>query len=97
MSASTYGLTTSTRAPASGGETLLGLGSAQKKAGMALLGNAAEADTKRQIQNKQMEQEAQAGNTQLGATAGAQIGTMVSPGWGTLIGGALGAIAGHYF
>lgn len=97
MSASTYGLTTNVRTQASGGETLLGLGSAQKRQGMALLGQAAESDTRRQIQNRQMEQEAQAGNTQLGATAGAQIGTMISPGWGTLIGGALGAIAGHYF
>ena len=96
MTNGTYGLTQSVRQPASGGETLLGLGAAQRRAGMALLGDAADQETRRESQNKQVEAQAKAGNMQLGASAGATVGSAFGP-WGTLIGGAIGAIAGNYF
>lgn len=104
MSTGTYGLATGVRNRASGGETLMGLGSAQKRAGMSLLGNAAEEETRRNIKNDQLEAERKAGNTQLastagglagGAIAGATYGSAAGP-WGTLIGTVIGAVAGHY-
>ena len=95
MNSGTYGLANSVRGPASGGETLLGLGAAQRKTGMQMLGSAAEQEQKRTQHNQEAEQQATAGNTQLGAQAGAMAGSYFGP-WGTLIGGALGAIAGHY-
>lgn len=103
MSTGTYGLATGVRNAASGGETLMGLGSAQKRAGMSLLGNAAEEETRRNIKNEQLEAERKAGNSQLGSSVGsaagmaigASYGTAGGP-WGALIGGAIGAIAGHY-
>ena len=100
MSASTYGLTTDVRTQASGGETLLGLGSAQKRQGMALLGHAAEEDTRRQIQNRQIEQDRKAGNAQLGSSvgsaAGLAIGTSIGASSAAAGGATTGSVAGPW-
>ncbi len=37
----------------------------------------------------------QGGSTLAGAASGASLGTQISPGWGTLIGGAIGAAGGY--
>lgn len=95
MNTGTYGLTNSVRTQASGGETLLGLGSAQKRAGMQMLGSAAEQESKRNIMNEQNESARKQGNSQLGsAVGGAAAGAAFGP-WGSLAGGIIGAIAGY--
>lgn len=91
----TYGEGLNVNTAASGGETLLGLGAAQKRAGMALLGKSAEDEARINSRNKQVEAERRAGNSQLGSTlGGAAAGAAFGP-WGALIGGAIGAIAGY--
>lgn len=103
MNTGTYGLATGVRNAASGGETLMGLGAAEKRAGMKLLGDAAEEETRRNAKNAQLEAERKAGNSQLGSTLGSAAGMAIGASygsaggpWGALIGGAIGAIAGHY-
>lgn len=97
MNTGTYGLGVAERTTASGGETLLGLGSAQKRAAMQMLGNAAEQETRRNIGNQQMEQERQAGNAQLGSALGGAAGGAAFGPWGALVGGLVGGIAGRSF
>lgn len=95
MNYGTYGQGLDVNTAASGGETLLGLGSAQKRQGMALLGRAAEDEALRNSRNKQVEIQRKSGNSQLGsALGGAAAGAAFGP-WGALIGGAIGAIAGY--
>jgi uncharacterized protein YcfJ len=55
---------------------------------------AAETEERRDLANKQMEQQQKAGNQQLGATMGATVGMQVYGPVGALVGGAIGAIAG---
>jgi len=98
MTIGTYGLGTG-----SGGNTndlgsgsLLGIGPGQQKQGTRQLGDAAAEEQKRNIENQQIEADRKAGNSQLTASVGATAGSYFGP-WGTLIGGAIGAIAGKYF
>lgn len=92
---STYGLGADITSRASGGETLLGLGAAQKRLAMDMLGQSAADEAKRNARNEQVETERKAGNSQLGSTlGGAAAGAAFGP-WGALIGGAIGAIAGY--
>jgi len=71
---------------------------------MSVLGNAADQEARRNMQNEQIQQQKKAGNVQLGSTlgslggfyAGSQIGAVGGP-MGALIGGAVGAIAGGLF
>jgi hypothetical protein len=97
MTTGTFGLGISgPRTDASGGETLLGLGSAQKRTAMQMLGSAAEQEAKRNMANKQLEQEQKAG-TMSAAVSGATTGGMAFGPWGALAGGLLGAIASKSF
>lgn len=97
MNTGTYGLAQSARTSASGGETLLGLGSAQKRAGMQMLGSAAEQESRRNIMNEQTEQARKAGNSQLGSTLGGAAGGAAFGPWGALAGGVIGYIGGSQF
>lgn len=86
------------------GATLQSLGQAQQQDAMSVLGNAAEQENRRNIQNEQIEQQQKAGKTQLGTmlgglggfALGAKVGAVGGP-MGALIGGAVGAIAGGLF
>lgn len=94
MNTGTYGLGTSIRGPGGSGAGLTGLGQSQQRDATALLGAAADAETNRNIQNEQLEAQKKQSNTSMGASAGAMAGTMIMPGWGTVIGGLVGALAG---
>lgn len=86
------------------GATLQTLGQGVQQDAMSTLGAAAEQETHRNIQNEQIEQQKQAGKTQLGTmlgglggfALGAKIGAVGGP-MGALIGGTVGAIAGGLF
>lgn len=77
-------------------------GAANEEVGEAqrMLGSAADQEQQRVVGNRQMERQRKQGNVTLGATGGAMLGayygSSLGP-WGTLIGGALGAIAGGLF
>lgn len=93
----TYGLGVGgPRTDASGGETLLGLGSAQKRTAMQMLGSAAEQEAKRNMANQQQAQADKAG-AMSAAASGAATGFSIGGPWGALAGGLLGAIASRSF
>jgi hypothetical protein len=75
------------------GASLASLGQAQAKEAMGVAAEGAKEESRRNQTNMMLEQQRKSGNTQLGATAGALYGSSFGP-WGTLIGGALGALAG---
>lgn len=75
------------------GATLASLGQDQKRESVDMLGKAADEESQRNAHNKAMAAQAKAGGQQFGATAGALAGSYFGP-WGTVIGGAVGAIAG---
>lgn len=80
------------------GATLQTLGQAQQQDAMAMLGSAAEQESRRNMQNQQLEQQEKAGKVQLGSTLGALGGFYVVGGpLGALIGGTASAIAGGLF
>lgn len=78
------------------GANLATLGASRGREAIQLAGEAAGMEQRRNIANQQMEQQAEAGNRQLGSTIGAAIGTAWGP-VGTLVGGAIGSIAGGLF
>ena len=86
------------------GATLQSLGQGVQQDAMSTLGAAAEQENRRNMQNRQIEQQQKAGQVQLGSTlgslggfyAGSQIGAVGGP-LGALIGGTVGAIAGGLF
>lgn len=86
------------------GATLQSLGQSQQQEAMSVLGNVADQEARRNMQNQQIEQQQHAGKVQLGTTLGAaggfaigsQIGVVGGP-MGALIGGAVGAVAGGLF
>jgi hypothetical protein len=80
------------------GATLASLGAGQQQEAGQVLANAADQETERNRQNKALEQQEKAGRMQLGSTLGALGGAalMASP-LGSLIGGAVGAIAAGLF
>lgn len=80
-----------------GGAGLAGAGLQQKSEAMTVLGRAAEQEADRNMANKQMEQQRQAGNQQLGATGGAMVGMAYGGPIGALIGGVVGALGGNLF
>lgn len=90
----TYGLATSIRGPGSSGAGLTGLGQQQQRTATSLLGQAADAEQQRNIQNQQIEAQEKSQNTQMGGmVGGAAAGAAFGP-WGALIGGVVGAFAG---
>lgn len=80
---------------------LVGMGQKQQNEALGMLGQAAEEEQKRKLENERLEHERKQGNVQLGATAGAlagaTYGSEILPGWGTVIGGVLGAVGGSLF
>jgi len=78
------------------GASLASFGADQKRQAIQELGVASDDEAKRNQKNQMMQQQAKAGNMQLGSTVGATAGSAFGPG-GTLIGGAVGAIAGGLF
>lgn len=82
------------------GASLASYGQGQKQEATEMLGRAAEQETTRNQQNKQLEAQRKAGNRSLGATAGAlagmQYGSALGP-WGAVIGGAIGYVASGLF
>lgn len=78
------------------GASLASFGADQKRDALQELGNAADQESRRNQKNQQIQQSAKAGNVQLGSTVGATAGSAFGP-WGTLLGGAIGAVAGGLF
>ena len=75
------------------GASLASYGQGQKREAVEMLGKAADVESERNQRNKIMAAQRKAGGQQLGATTGALAGSAFGP-WGTVIGGAIGAIAG---
>lgn len=86
------------------GASLMSLGASQRQEATQDLARAAEEESKRNIQNQQIEQQEKSGKIQLGSTLGgvggfmlgSKVGAVGGP-LGMLIGGAVGAIAGGLF
>jgi len=86
------------------GATLQSLGQGVQQDAMSTLGAAAEQESRRSMQNQQLEQQQKAGRVQLGTTLGtlggfalgAKVGAVGGP-MGALIGGAVGAVASGLF
>lgn len=78
------------------GANLATLGASRGREALQLAGEAASMEQRRNISNQQIEQQAEMGNRQLGSTVGAAIGTAWGP-VGTLLGGAIGSVAGGLF
>lgn len=79
---------------------LVGQGIAQQREATAALGQAAEQEQRRNLENEQRERARKQTNMSTGATAGAligaQYGSALGP-WGTVIGGLAGGLAGGLF
>lgn len=100
----TYGLGTTIRGPA-GGPGLASMGQQQQVQATHILGQAADAETSRNITNERLAAADKAGKAQLAASvgsaaggmyAGATYGAAAGP-WGALVGGLVGAFAGSLF
>lgn len=79
------------------GGGLAAAGNAKLEQAQGLLGKAADEEQRRNLADKQMEQQRKAGNTQLGMMGGAGAGFMVGGPVGAVLGGALGAIGSRLF
>jgi hypothetical protein len=79
------------------GYGLIGTGADYRQQAAQGLQQAAEQETDRNIQNKQIKQQAKAANQQLGAAGGAMAGFMIGGPVGAVIGGLGGAILGGLF
>lgn len=91
----TFGLGTSVRRPSGASPAnLLNIGASQQRTASGMMGDAATAEARREMANKEAQQQSEAGGAQLGSTAGAMAGFQVGGPVGALIGGVLGAIAG---
>lgn len=95
LSLGTYGDVPDAHTASTGGETLFGLGSAQKRQAMQILGQQAEEEARRNQSNKVAESNRKAGNSQLGSTLGGAVAGAAFGPWGALAGAAIGAIAGY--
>lgn len=80
-----------------GGAGLTGVGLQQKNEAMGMLGRAADQEAAREDTNRQLEQQRQAGNAQLGSTMGAMAGMSVGGPVGALVGGIVGALGSKLF
>lgn len=75
---------------------IIGTGDQYRRNAMSGMQRASSLEQARESQNKQLA--AQETNQKISTTAsGAMIGTMIMPGWGTVIGGALGYLLGEVF
>ena len=78
------------------GGGLADFGQAQQRQAFGALGQVADAEAKRNMDNKANKAAEKAGQKQLGATVGALIGMSAGP-WGAAIGGVLGGMAPDLF
>lgn len=76
------------------GASLASIGQSRQREAMQMLGQAADAESQRNMANQRIEQQTEAGNRQLGATLGSVAGMALGGPFGSLIGGAIGTIAG---
>ena len=80
-----------------GGAGLSGVGLQQKNQAMGLMSRAADQEAERERANKALEEQRQAGNAQLGSSAGAMIGFAAGGPVGALVGGIVGALGSKLF
>lgn len=92
----TYGLTPRSPNSPNMGAGLAGLADQKEQAAFGMARTAAQNETNLNLAKDNFEREKKAGNTQMGAMAGAQIGSFFGP-LGTVIGGLFGAVAGGAF
>lgn len=83
--------------PRSIGGGLAAVGNENLGQAQQLLGNAADQEQRRNLENQQLERQRKAGNVQLGTSLGALSGFAVGGPIGGLIGGVLGAVGGGLF
>ncbi len=97
MRTGTFGLAQAIPArPRISGPSVASLGQQDLQSSTSTIGAAARGAAATDAANANMEQEAKAGNAQLGSTAGAVIGSAWGPA-GTAIGGTLGGLIGGLF
>lgn len=105
MSSSSYGLVGPPIRGNAAGPSLIATGGATRDTGMSLVGSAAAMENEREMANARLEQEASAGNAQLGSTIGSVAGMVVGTAFGgpvggaalSTLGGALGGVLGGQF
>jgi outer membrane lipoprotein SlyB len=73
--------------------SLLAVGKSTKNRANTSLKSLADMETNREMQNDQLDAQHKS-NQMSGAATGAMIGTQIMPGWGTVIGGTIGLLAG---
>ncbi len=78
------------------GPSLVEQGLGQQKEAIGELTTAAGEEARRNAQNTMLEAEAKQGNRMLGSTIGSLAGSAFGP-WGSVVGGALGALGGSLF
>ncbi len=78
------------------GTPLVAQGLDQQKEAIGQLTTAAGEEARRNAQNTMLEAEAKQGNRMLGSTIGSLAGSAFGP-WGSVVGGALGALGGSLF
>lgn len=97
MRTGTFGLAQAIpQRPRVAGPSVATLGQQDLSGSTSLLGSAARQGAAMESANANMEQEAKAGNAQLGSTAGAAIGSIWGPA-GAAVGGTLGGLIGGLF
>jgi hypothetical protein len=79
------------------GGGLADFGQAQQRQALGALGQVADAEAKRNMNNKANKAAEKAGQKQLGSTAGALAGLSIAGPWGAIAGGVLGALAPDLF
>jgi uncharacterized membrane protein len=73
--------------------SIMDMGNSTKAQSKGSLKTLADMEQNREMTNNSLKQQKK-GNQMSGAASGAMIGTMIMPGWGTAIGGAIGLIGG---
>jgi hypothetical protein len=91
MSLGTYGTSPAAPRPRSFGTGLSGMAESSEGEAFGLARSAAQNETSLNLAKDRHKAEQQAGASQLGALAGAQVGGMFGP-WGALAGGILGGL-----
>jgi hypothetical protein len=76
---------------------LVGAGVGERNTAMGMLGQAADQEQQRNLENQQIQRQTKQGNQQLGATGGALIGMEVGGPMGAVVGGLIGGVAGGLF
>ena len=94
MRVGTYGLGTTVPRARNMGGGLAGQAVTEQAQATGDLAKVAQDETQRNITNQNLEQQDAAGDSQLGATAGAAAGFMYAGPWGAVAGGLIGGLLG---